>query len=1009
MIGRVISHYRILEKIGQGGMGVVYIAEDILLGRRVAVKSLTVDLVPGKQHYRARFLREARSASKLSHPHIASIYDYGETEDGRPFIVMELVEGKTLSDLLHDSTMTLTRAVEIIRDVAGALAEAHHHGIVHRDIKPSNVAINERAEVKVLDFGLAKQIDRGGDVAPPDPEIQKLLNTQTREGVVVGTPMYLSPEQALGAQVDERSDLFSLGTLLYECIAGKPAFSGSSPVEICAQVIRDDPPPPSYFNPRVPPELDRITLKALAKKADARYQSAGDLKSDLEAVQSVLLERGVGQAATRRTHEILPAGRISALSTLSDIFSRPRLPLGYALVGLLVAALVVWASWRMLRAKPHQPTTEAQFLFAQGEDALRDGTYYKARILLGRAVAADYKFALAHARLAEALIELDYSGEADKELLIVTGELVPERSTLPEIDRLRLDAVLATARRDLGKAVESYARIADLLPGDAHVYVDLGRAYEKNDETDRALASYAEAARRDPNNAAAFLRMGILHGRRQAAADAKAAFDRAETLYQGGNFEGLAEVAYQRALYNQMGKLDEARALLEKVLDITRLSNNTYQYIRALLELSHVAYSGGDTAQARQYATEAVGLARANHMDNLTTRGLHDLGYAFLVRRADGEAEQYFMQALEFAQRFRGRNNEARVNLSLGRLYIQREEPDRGLPHVEQALAFYREGGYRKEVSRCLIMLGRARLLKGDYKEALRIFDEQLRLARQVEDPEQVARSQNETGLALARRELYPEALRRYEESYAISMSLNNPLTAGHSLLNCADMLARLGRYEEARAALHSLPSIAGRLDGENSYKHLWLMWSHLIEGKMALSERRFAEAMAECRKAIALANAPQFAPTAAEARATLGLAQALSGARPQGKRSCAEALAVARTANDSPLLSNTLLASAEAALESGDAQGALRHASEAQGIFARTGRQESEWRARLIAALASKQVGDQMSARSQATRANDLLSELRKNWGTNAFNGYLAKRDIHLYRKQLDSIFVSP
>ena len=425
MIGRVISHYRILEQIGQGGMGVVYVAEDILLGRRVAVKSLTIDLVPGKQHYRARFLREARSASKLSHPHIASIYDYGETEDGQPFIVMELVEGKTLSDLLHDSAMTLARAVEIIRDVAGALAEAHHHGIVHRDIKPSNVAINERAEVKVLDFGLAKQIDRGGDVDPPDPEIQKLLNTQTREGVVVGTPMYLSPEQALGAQVDERSDLFSLGTLLYECIAGKPAFSGSSPVEICAQVIRDDPPPPSYFNPRVPPELDRITLKALAKKADARYQSAGDLKSDLEAVQSVLLERGVGQAATRRAHEVLPAGRTSALSTLSDIFSRPRLPLGYTLVGLLVAALVVWASWRMLRAKPHQPTTEAQFLFAQGEDALRDGTYYKARILLGRAVAADYKFALAHARLAEVLIELDYSGEADKELLIVTGEFSP--------------------------------------------------------------------------------------------------------------------------------------------------------------------------------------------------------------------------------------------------------------------------------------------------------------------------------------------------------------------------------------------------------------------------------------------------------------------------------------------------------------------------------------------------------------------------------------------------------
>lgn len=1009
MIGRVISHYRILEKIGQGGMGVVYVAEDILLGRRVAVKSLTVDLIPGKQHYRARFLREARSASKLSHPHIASIYDYGETEDGRPFIVMELVEGKTLSDLLHDSAMTLTRAVEIIKDVAGALAEAHHHGIVHRDIKPSNVAINERAEVKVLDFGLAKQIDRGGDVVPPDPEIQKLLNTQTREGVVVGTPMYLSPEQALGAQVDERSDLFSLGTLLYECIAGKPAFSGSSPVEICAQVIRDDPPPPSYFNPRVPPELDRITLKALAKKADARYQSAGDLKSDLEAVQSVLLERGAGQAATQRVHEVLPAGRTSALSTLSDIFSRPRLPLGYALVGLLVAALVVWVPWRLLRPKPHQPKPEAQRLFVQGEAALRDGTYYKARTFLGRAVAVDYKFALARARLAESLIELDYSDEARKELLIVTGELVPERSTLQEIDRLRLDAVLATARRDLGKAVELYERIAHLRPDDAHLYVDLGRAYEKNDQTDKALASYAEAARRDPNDAAAFLRLGILHGRRREAAHARAAFDRAETLYQDHNFEGLAEVAYQRALYNQAGKLNEARALLNRVLDITRLSNNTYQHIRALLELSRVSYSKGDTAQARQYATEAVGMARVNRMENLTTQGLHDLGYAFLMDRAYNDAEQYFTQALEFAQLFGGEHNEARVKLSLGSLYLQQEKPDRGLPYIEQSLVYYRAGGYGKEISKCLIMLGRAKLLKGDDEAALKIFDEQLQLARQVEDPEQVARSQNETGLALARRELYPEALRRYEEGYALGTSLNNPLTAGHSLLNRADMLAHLGRYDDARAALAELAEVAGRIDGENSYKHLWLTWTHLIEGKMALSERRFADAIRECRKAIALATAPQFAPTAAEAKATLGLAQALSGAVSQGRRACAEALAAARNVNDSPLLSNTLLASAEVELESGEMQSALKHASEAQAIFARTGRQESEWRAHLMNAVASKQIGNQPSARLQASRAKDLLSELHKKWGTEAFNGYLSRRDIQFYLARLKVEFATP
>ncbi len=235
-------------------MGVVYLAEDTLLGRRVAIKTLTNSAGPGNQHFRTRFLREARAVSALSHPHIATIHDYGETDEGQPYIVMEFVQGETLGELMLRETMTIPRAVEIIKEVAEALAEAHNHGIIHRDIKPSNVAINHRGEVKVLDFGLAKQIDLG-PIDPSDPERQTLLNTETREGVILGTPMYLSPEQALGLEVDARSDLFSLGGVFYECLAGKQPFFGGSPVEICAKVIRDEPPPPSQLNADVPQEL----------------------------------------------------------------------------------------------------------------------------------------------------------------------------------------------------------------------------------------------------------------------------------------------------------------------------------------------------------------------------------------------------------------------------------------------------------------------------------------------------------------------------------------------------------------------------------------------------------------------------------------------------------------------------------------------------------------------------------------------------------------------------------
>src|SRR5437660_10571863 len=191
-------------------MGVGYLEVDTFLRRRVAIK--TIHSRPGAddRHFRARFLREARAVSALSHPHIATIYDYGETEDGEPYIVMELIKGATLGELMLTEKLNISRAIEIIKQVGEALAEAHRQGIIHRDIKPTNVAINERGHVKVLDFGLAKQVALSSE-ADGDPEQPTLMVSHTREGVIVGTPLYLSPEQALGNQIDARSDLFSLG------------------------------------------------------------------------------------------------------------------------------------------------------------------------------------------------------------------------------------------------------------------------------------------------------------------------------------------------------------------------------------------------------------------------------------------------------------------------------------------------------------------------------------------------------------------------------------------------------------------------------------------------------------------------------------------------------------------------------------------------------------------------------------------------------------------------------
>src|SRR2546425_7015938 len=400
MIGRTVSHYRILGKLGEGGMGVVYLAEDTLLGRRVAIK--TIHSRPGAddRHFRARFLREARAVSALSHPHIATIYDYGETEDGEPYIVMELIKGSTLGELMLTEKLTVGRSIEIIKQVAEALAEAHHHGIIHRDIKPTNVAINERGSVKVLDFGLAKQVALASE-AEGDPEQPTLMVSHTREGVIVGTPLYLSPEQALGNQIDARSDLFSLGGLLYECIAGKPPFFGKSTADICAKVLRDDPPPPSTLNSDVPKDLDRITLKSLAKKPEARYQSADEMISALESVQANLFSDATN-TVTRVIPSAVETRPSGALATLSDIFRRPRLPIGYVVAALVAVTVLALGIWYVVRARPHQPNSDAQRFHETGANALRAGSFFQASKALSLAIASDDQFALAHSRLAEA-------------------------------------------------------------------------------------------------------------------------------------------------------------------------------------------------------------------------------------------------------------------------------------------------------------------------------------------------------------------------------------------------------------------------------------------------------------------------------------------------------------------------------------------------------------------------------------------------------------------------------
>ena len=287
LIGSTVQHYRIGERLGAGGMGEVYRAEDVRLGRSVALKFLPADLKADPES-RARLLNEARAASLLRSPNIAVTYDIGESS-GADFIVMEYVEGELLSSRVAKGPLAIREVVEIGLQVTDALDEAHARGIVHRDVKSANLMRTERGLVKVLDFGLAKF------VKPDGAEAARVTQPQvTIAGMVVGTVSYMAPEQALGRPVDPRTDLFSLGVVLFELATGRIPFVGGSPTEIIDHILHEIPPPPSRFAPSVPPSFDAVVARALEKSPTFRYQSARDLHQDLRQVAGELdtLPRG---------------------------------------------------------------------------------------------------------------------------------------------------------------------------------------------------------------------------------------------------------------------------------------------------------------------------------------------------------------------------------------------------------------------------------------------------------------------------------------------------------------------------------------------------------------------------------------------------------------------------------------------------------------------------------------------------------------------------------------------
>ena len=356
-----LSHYRIVSKLGAGGMGEVYLAQDTKLDRKVALKILPTD-VAAKRHRMQRFVQEAKAASALNHPNIITIYEIDEI-DSRHFIALEFIDGKTLRQRLRHADLKIDQVLDIAIQTARALSAAHEAGLIHRDIKPENIMIRRDGIVKVLDFGLVKLTEH-----PQNSEVDMEAPTSaaiTEAGEILGTTSYMSPEQARGLQVDARTDIFSLGVLIYEMVARRLPYEGSSKTEILASILSDKAVPPlARYSREAPDELERIVEKALAKEREQRYQSAKELLIDLrhlkkrlevgaELERTTLTDRFVmptsdGTAVEARTAPVAPSPQTHPTSSAEYIVNQVKRYRRAALVTLgiiLVAAIATGVFW----------------------------------------------------------------------------------------------------------------------------------------------------------------------------------------------------------------------------------------------------------------------------------------------------------------------------------------------------------------------------------------------------------------------------------------------------------------------------------------------------------------------------------------------------------------------------------------------------------------------------------------------------------------------------------------